>query len=1571
MTVSPTIRHHLTKTSRIAAITVASTMGLLLLITLLLYLPPVQNWAVRLVTAYASDKTGMDIHIDHVELAFPLDLEVRGIRVIQPCDTLPSRRDTIAHIQRVVADVQMLPLLRGVVNIDGLELRQVALNTANIVHQARVRGTVGLLSVRTHGIDLGRSDMTINSARLSDARLNIELSDTVPPDTSKTPNYWKIKVAALAIDRSAVTLHTPGDTLAIQAYLGRVRARQGYFDLYTQLYRVAQLDWQQGRLCYDNHMAPHTGGLDYNHLALSHLSLGVDSLFFHAPRIEATVRSCSFTERCGLRLTSLQTRIAIDSAAISLPMLALTTTESAIRAQAHMALNVLDSLHPGTMTLTLHTSIGKQDIAAIGGRMLPAGLLGKLPNYPLRIDGVLRGNLRRAHLTGLHISMPTAADLHADGFVGNLTLPDKLTADLNIDLRTYQIGFIKNLLPRSIARQMALPYGMRLRSHLTAHGPQYAATLALTEGRGSLQGRARIDTRRMAYSAQLRARGLQVAHFVPHMGIGTLTADIEAQGTGTDPLKTSTRLTARARVAQLTIGRKQVGHTEATLTMSHGHIHLAALGHNAFMDGSVGFDGIANGRYIRGTFTCNLSRADLASMGISQKPLSVGASSRIDIETNLKDYYRVLGHVADIGVSTQERIYHPETITMDLLSTRDTTHAVVHCGDFRLDCDAQGDYTRLLRQISRLTDEIKLQAKGRYIDQLRLRRHLPQARIYLNSGRQNVFARFLKWNGYEVGRLLVDASCSPQAGLNGRLSADSVVAARFLLDTIRVTVSSDSARTLYQAQIRNNEHNPDYTFNALLSGGVFERGAYASTEVYDAANRLGLRLGLAAAMADNGIKLHLYGKEPILGYKRFDANKDNFILLADDDRISANLKLTAADGMGVQLYSDDSNAEALQDLTLSLAKFDLHKVLSVIPYMPDVEGLMNGDFHVVKTAKELSVSSAMTIDDMVYEKCRMGDLGSEFVYMPKDNGAHYVDGTLTHDGEEVGTIKGTYTSTGDGWLDATLGLERMPMQLVNGFVPDRIVGLRGYGEGQLTVRGTLAKPTVDGEVYLDSTYLVSEPYGVQMRFADDPVRIVGSRLLFENFEMFANNDAPLNIAGTLDFTDLSNMMLDVRMRATDFKIIDAKENTRSEAYGKAFVNFYGSMQGPVDALRMRGKLDVLGNTDMTYVMRDAELTTDTQLDDLVKFTNFKDTTTAVAIQRPALRGLDMDLSVSIDEGSHIMCMLNADHSNYISLIGGGDLRMRYNTTDELTLTGRYTLYDGEMKYSLPIIPLKTFSIQDGSYLEFTGDPMNPQLHITATERVKATVSEGSSGRAVDFDCGVKLTQTLSKLGLEFIIDAPNDMTVSDQLKTMATEGRSKVAVTMLASGMYLTDGNTSQFTMNSALSSFLQSEINNVAGKAMRSIGLDIGMSIDNTTTESGMHTDYNFKFSKRLWNNRLSVNIGGKVSTGADIDMRQNDNTFFDKVELEYRLGQSSSKYLRLFYDNNKYDWLEGPLGEYGAGFVWKRKLRHFRDIFRIDRRAAQPTVQNGAPPTAAPESNLEKTGTVKDNSKKKNDEK
>ena len=198
-----------------------------------------------------------------------------------------------------------------------------------------------------------------------------------------------------------------------------------------------------------------------------------------------------------------------------------------------------------------------------------------------------------------------------------------------------------------------------------------------------------------------------------------------------------------------------------------------------------------------------------------------------------------------------------------------------------------------------------------------------------------------------------------------------------------------------------------------------------------------------------------------------------------------------------------------------------------------------------------------------------------------------------------------------------------------------------------------------------------------------------------------------------------------------------------------------------------------------------------------------------------------------------------------------------------------------------------------------------------------------------FDCGVVITKTLNDMGLQFIISAPEDNSVNNELQAMSVEERGKLAVTMLTTGMYLADGNTSGFSMNSALSSFLQNEINNITGSALKTLDLSVGL--DNTTDASGqMHTDYSFKFSKRLFDNRLKIQLGGKVSTGAD-DIPGQQQSFFDNVTMEYRLDQSAQKNLKVFYQQNVYDWLEGYTGVYGVGYVWRKKMDSLWDVFKM----------------------------------------
>ena len=133
---------------------------------------------------------------------------------------------------------------------------------------------------------------------------------------------------------------------------------------------------------------------------------------------------------------------------------------------------------------------------------------------------------------------------------------------------------------------------------------------------------------------------------------------------------------------------------------------------------------------------------------------------------------------------------------------------------------------------------------------------------------------------------------------------------------------------------------------------------------------------------------------------------------------------------------------------------------------------------------------------------------------------------------------------------------------------------------------------------------------------------------------------------------------------------------------------------------------------------------------------------------------------------------------------------------------------------------------------------------------------------------------------------------------------------------------------------------------------------MDNTTDAGGnQHTDYSFKFAKRLWNNKLRIIVGGKLSTGPDV-ANQNES-FFSNVSFEYRLNEASTQYLRLFYNRDSYAWLEGDMGLYGGGFIWRRKLQHFQDLFRFKEAKDEvppAPVKPGKTPTIKNERNEKK---------------
>ncbi len=238
----------------------------------------------------------------------------------------------------------------------------------------------------------------------------------------------------------------------------------------------------------------------------------------------------------------------------------------------------------------------------------------------------------------------------------------------------------------------------------------------------------------------------------------------------------------------------------------------------------------------------------------------------------------------------------------------------------------------------------------------------------------------------------------------------------------------------------------------------------------------------------------------------------------------------------------------------------------------------------------------------------------------------------------------------------------------------------------------------------------------------------------------------------------------------------------------------------------------------------------------------------------------------------------------------------------MILNGRYTLSGGMVKYAMPIIPLKEFfTIQDGSYVQWSGNPMDPMLNLTATERMRASVTQDDgSSRLVTFNVGCgESNRRRRTMQLQFILSAPEDQSMQQELDKMGEGQRSQIAVTMLVTGDVPQHERCRRrrrkkpsLDMGAALNSFLQSEINNIAGSALKSVDITLGMEqYDQNGTGIGRGADRLLLPLRQAVLQRPDQYHTGRTCfrTGQDVNAGQSQQ-FIDNVSIEYRLDGSGT---------------------------------------------------------------------------------
>ena len=1514
-------------------ITVATPIALFLLLAILLYIPPVQNFAVHQVANYLSGNLGMDVRIDKVRLAFPLDLAVHHMTAVE-------KGDTLLNADRLRLNVKLMPLFEGRADVDGFELYGLVIDTKSYISDTRIKGHAGQLTAAAHGVDWEKELVNLDHARLHDADIYVTLSDTAKKDTTESKAKWNIAVKKVDIERSKVHLQMPGDSMRIYANLGRAALRSGAFDTGRNYYAVKALQLQDCDVNYDIPYIRPVAGIDPNHIAVKRLTLMLDTLSYNNEGVlRAGLRGLTLHEKCGLDVTRLSGSVYMDTTQLRLPALRLRTPASRIDADVAFDFKAFSAGKGGHCQAMVDASIGYDDIRTLATGYVDKTYLRALPHKPLAIKGTMSGNIDHLRLPSLTLNMPGVLQASANGYTNYVT-KDWRNGKFNFNLRTKSLAAVRQLMPASLKQSINVPDGLSLRGKAAFNGSRYDADIKAGIGRGSLAAKAKLDVKRKTYKVVATAHQLPIASIVRGVPVGPFSGSLRASGSGWDVMSPRTSLTADAKVNALSYERYPLGGISVKANLRGGKAVAHFDADNPLLQGNGHIEALLGRHNYEVAVKASLPNIDLKKLGVTADTLYFGTDIDIKATANKAfTAYALSGSIANNHFTTQRMSAMAKDILFDLATSRDTTTANISAGDLRLRLGAKGDIPHLGTHLARFANELQKEAKTYNIDQERLKTYLPVMAFYLDAGRDNPLYNIARMKGYSFSSAYVNLNTDPHVGMTGDARMGALNVGALLLDTIDTHIFQDSTGVQMRGLVKNGKKNPN-PLEVRMRSYVMRSGAGIELSYYDSEGERGVDVGLQAALVDGGLNIHLYPENPVLAYRNFKVNKDNYIFLGKDNSIRADVDLLADDGTGLKIYGEPK--DSVNDLTVSVNQVNLGELSAVLPYMPKLSGMLSGDVHVTDDSqhKQLSAMASLTADNFKYEDMPLGNVGIDAVYLPKTGGEHHASAFISSNGEEVLACNGTYFDRDGGTFEGDAQLHDFPLQMLNGFMAGTDVALKGIAGGDLRVNGSLDKPVINGSLDLDSAHIYSDVYGFDLRTDERALDIKDSRIIFSDYRLFSTGKEPMVLNGTFDMSDFERMRMDFAMRAKNFELINTRKKAQSMLFGKVYANYVGTLKGTTDNLSLRGKLEVLDRTDVTYILKDSPLSVDDRLHDLVQFTNFKDSTQTAQPEKAVDGGMDITMGISISDAAIFHCNLSDDGQSYVKLEGGGDMTLRMTQQGDMRMTGLFTTNSGEMKYQLPVIPLKTFQIVQGSYVQFTGDVMNPTLNIAAKERTKAVVTEDDKQRSVAFDVGVKITKPLNDMGLEFTIEAPEDLNIQNQLASMSAEQRGKAAVTMMATGMYMTDETMmsgSGFKANNALNAFLQSEIQNIAGSALKTI--DINLGVESGTSQTGTSTtDYSFQFAKRFWGNRISVIIGGKVSTGADAT--NSAESFINNVSVEYRLDQGATRYVKAFYDRDTQDPLEGQLTKTGAGLVLRRKTDKLGELFIFRNKSKKKTA-------------------------------
>lgn len=622
-------------------------------------------------------------------------------------------------------------------------------------------------------------------------------------------------------------------------------------------------------------------------------------------------------------------------------------------------------------------------------------------------------------------------------------------------------------------------------------------------------------------------------------------------------------------------------------------------------------------------------------------------------------------------------------------------------------------------------------------------------------------------------------------------------------------------------------------------------------------------LHATARVAQPTWQLHFQDTSIRLGDERWIVNPKNAIQIHPKVIACQDLTFTCQE-QTIALAGQLSHKTA-ETLDITITNFLLDKLSPLVD--TQLAGVIHGTLNIINWPGQPTLQGDLYIQKASVAGLHLGDVAINTSWLDTKQCMQVV-GKLTKDEQAIIDLYGFYKPYHTTQqLDLVASFSQTPLVCLEPLITTVVSQLQGSLSGKVSIKGSLAKPIIQGngnleDLTLQFTHLKAIYNG------HGKVHFLGNTMQVETLHLVDANKGYVDFAGTVAYHTLDNIQLDLQGDMHRVEVLNTTSTDNIHFYGTGVISGDIHLKGPVQQLDIYANSITEEGTRLTIPI--AKLNKIAEQEDFIRFVKRQPNqpthaSSTADVSTPSVADLNLYLNLDLTPAAHTKILFSGKNGDTIQAKGKGKLKIEYNINNTFHIAGSCELVEGDYNFTIYEVIRKKFQILPGSTITWVNNIDDGMLQLRATYNQSASLLPLVANRSNINNKETLKTKYPIQVGMSItgILAAPQIM-FDIQLLQLPQESILQEAVESLQEKL-------------AADSDYLKTQVFSlIMLKKFAPIGQNLLLEDDNTLLQLGVGE----LFSQQL--NNLTAYISDDLEIETDID---NDKELQVPIKLSYNL--------------------------------------------------------------------------------------